>query len=221
MPGQVRAEWRRRMPQQVRAMRRLSWIFLFAVLICGLWLPPAAAAEAKPTDVVDHVNDAILSAMRNAEDLGYQGRYDALARVLGESFYFAFMAQAAAGRHWSGFDETQKQRLAEDFERMSIASYASRFDGYSGQRFEVGETVQHPRGTVIVRNRLFQSDGKGVSIDYLLRNFEGRWRIIDIFLKGVISEIATKRSEYGSILEREGIDELFARLEAKVAELAA
>jgi phospholipid transport system substrate-binding protein len=159
--------------------------------------------------------------MRNAEDLGYQGRYDALARVLGESFYFAFMAQAAAGRHWSGFDETQKQRLAEDFERMSIASYASRFDGYSGQRFEVGETVQHPRGTVIVRNRLFQSDGTGVSIDYLLRNFEGRWRIIDIFLKGVISEIATKRSEYGSILEREGIDELFARLEAKVAELAA
>jgi phospholipid transport system substrate-binding protein len=72
-----------------------------------------------------------------------------------------------------------------------------------------------------VRNRLFQSDGKGVSIDYLLRNFEGRWRIIDIFLKGVISEIATKRSEYGSILAREGIDELFARLEAKVAELAA
>jgi phospholipid transport system substrate-binding protein len=159
--------------------------------------------------------------MRNAEDLGYQGRYDTLAPVLGESFYFAFMARAAAGRHWSGLDETQKQRLAEAFERISIANYASRFDGYSGQRFEVGETVQHPRGTVIVRNRLFDSDGKAVSIDYLLRDFEGRWRIIDIFLKGVISEIAAKRSEYGSILEREGIDGLLARLAEKTAELAA
>ncbi len=208
------------MPHQVRAMRRLSRIFLPAVLICGLWLPPAAA-EAEPSDVVDHVNGALLSAMRNSEDLGYQGRYDALASVLGDSFYFAFMARAAAGRHWSGLDETQKQRLAEAFERMSIASYASRFDGYSGQRFEVGETVQHPRGTVIVRNRLFRSDGEAVSIDYLLRDFEGRWRIIDIFLKGAISEIATKRSEYGSILEREGIDGLLARIEEKVADLAA
>jgi phospholipid transport system substrate-binding protein len=201
-------------------MRRLSRIFLPAVLICGLWLPPAAA-EAEPSAVVEQVNGALLRAMRNAEDLGYQGRYDTLAPVLGESFYFAFMARAAAGRHWSGLDETQKQRLAEAFERISIANYASRFNGYSGQRFEVGETVQHPRGTVIVRNRLFDSDGKAVSIDYLLRDFEGRWRIIDIFLKGAISEIAAKRSEYGSILEREGIDGLLARLAEKTAELAA
>jgi phospholipid transport system substrate-binding protein len=204
-------------------MRRLRRIFLPAVLIYGLWAPLALAAEAEaePSEVVEHVNDALLSAMRNAEDLGYQGRYDALAPVLGESFHFAFMARSAAGRHWPGLDEIQKRRLAEAFERMSIANYASRFAGYSGQRFEVGETVPHPRGTVIVRNRLFVSEGEAVSIDYLLRNFEGRWRIIDIFLKGVISEIAAKRSEYGSILERDGIDDLLARLEEKIAVLAA
>ena len=48
----------------------------------------------------------------------------------------------------------------------------------------------------------------------------GRWRIVDVFLDGTISEIATKRSEYTSILDKEGFDGLLTRITAKTAELA-
>ena len=54
-----------------------------------------------------------------------------------------------------------------------------------------------------------------------LREFEGEWRIVDVFLDGGISEIATKRSEYGSVLARDGVDGLLAALRAKITELAA
>ena len=84
-----------------------------------------------------------------------------------------------------------------------------------------GEAIEQPRGRVLVRNRLVTGDGEAISIDYLLGEFDGHWRIVDVFLDGTISEIATKRSEYGGILKRDGLDGLLTRITEKTAELAA
>lgn len=179
------------------------------------------AATAPPEAVVAQVNESLLGAMQEAEALAFQGRYDRLDPVFRTAFHFPFMARVAAGSHWRDLDAAQKEQLADAFAHMSVTTYAARFDGYSGQSFEVGETIEQPRGGALVRNRLFKSDSEAVSIDYLLRDFDGRWRIIDVFLDGSISEIATKRSEYTSILERDGFDGLLARIASKTAELAA
>ena len=178
-------------------------------------------AQAAPAAVVARVNEALLGAMREADALAFQGRYERLAPVLEASFHFPVMARGAAGRHWSALQPDEKKRLAEAFARMSVTTYAARFDGYGGERFEVGEAIEQPRGRVLVRNRLVTGDGEAISIDYLLGEFDGHWRIVDVFLDGTISEIATKRSEYGGILKRDGLDGLLARITEKTAELAA
>jgi MlaC protein len=41
------------------------------------------------------------------------------------------------------------------------------------------------------------------------------WLISDIYLDGAISEVATRRSEFGAILKNEGIDGLIAALNRK------
>ncbi len=176
--------------------------------------------EASPGAVVARVNEALIGAMREAEALAFQGRYDRLAPVFAAAFHFPFMARVAAGRYWRDLEPEQRNRLADAFAHMSVTTYAARFDGYAGQSFEVGETIEQPRGRVLVRNRLVNGRGEAVEIDYLLRDFDGRWRIIDVFLYGTISEIATKRSEYNSILKRDGFDGLLARISEKTAELA-
>ncbi len=177
--------------------------------------------QAEPAAVVAAVNEALIGAMREAGALAFQGRYDRLAQVLMAAFHFPVMARVAAGRHWRDLAPEQKARLAEAFARMSITTYAVRFNGYNGESFEVGETIEQPRGGALVRNRLFKSSGEAVAIDYLLRDFDGRWRIVDVFLDGIISEIATKHSEYNSILKDDGFDGLLARISAKTDELAA
>ena len=182
---------------------------------------PAARAENGPAAVVARLNGALLSAMKEAESLGYAGRYQRLAPVLKDSFNLAFMARVAAGRHWRDMSEEERYRYLDAFADMSIATHAARFDGHSGESFELGEAVDHPRGGVVQRNRLLRPDDGPVAIDYLLREFEGEWRIVDVFLDGGISEIATKRAEYGSVLAREGLKGLLAALRAKIAELAA
>lgn len=195
-----------------------------AALVAGLalipLLPPAAAAEG-PTAVVERVNTTLLSVMREAEDLGFHGRYDRIEKVFGETFDFASMARAAAGRFWRDLPEKEQERYLAAFERMSIATYAARFDGWSGQDFQVGEAIDHPRGSVLVRNRLLRPKDEPVAIDYLLRESDGNWRIVDIYLGSGISEIATRRSEYASVFKRQGIEALLSSIEQKAADLAA
>jgi phospholipid transport system substrate-binding protein len=188
------------------------------IVSAGLLLPgaPAAAGET-PQAVAEQVDAALLEAMRNAETLGYEGRYKLLAPVLETSFDFPFMARVSVGRYWRKMDEAQKATLVESFARLSIATFAARFDGYSGETFQVLGQEEGVRGTILVVNHLIKSDGEPIAINYLMRETEGRWRIVDIYLKATFSELAIKRSEYTSVYKRDGFARLIEIMEAKIA----
>ncbi len=198
-------------------------LFLAAGLVlCLCWpSPPAAAAEAAPSDIVGRLNAVLMEVMQQADALGFSGRYDRLAPVLSEAFNFPLMARISVGRHWRKLEDSDRDRLVDAFGRMSIATFAARFDGYSGERFEVLGEKPAPRKAILVRNRLIKSDGEAVEINYLLKTAEGRWRVVDVFLDAKYSELAMKRSEYGSVIKNAGFDELIRRLNEKIATLAA
>jgi phospholipid transport system substrate-binding protein len=223
-PPSIPPSARPTMPQPLVPPRLAALVLLLLVGLAQGSMAGLAQEDnvpaAPPAAVVERVDETLIGAMQEAETLGFQGRYDRLAPVFMPAFHFPFMARVAAGRYWKDLDPEQQKQLAEAFGRMSVTNFAARFDGYDGQRFEVGESIEQPRGGVLVRNRLIDGTGKGVSIDYLLRDFDGRWRIIDVFLEGAISEIATKRSEYTAILGEDGIDGLLAKISDKTAELA-
>ena len=198
-------------------------LFLAAGLVlCLCWpLPPATAAEEAPSDIVGRLNAVLMEVMQQADGLGFSGRYDRLAPVLSAAFDFPLMARISVGRHWRKLDDSDRDRLVDAFGRMSIATFAARFDGYSGERFEVLGEKPAPRKAILVRNRLIKNDGDSVEINYLLKTAEGRWRVVDVFLDAKYSELAMKRSEYGSVIKNAGFDELIRRLDQKIADLAA
>jgi phospholipid transport system substrate-binding protein len=57
-----------------------------------------------------------------------------------------------------------------------------------------------------------------VQRDYLLRHEGDRWRIIDVFLSGTISELAARRSEYSATLRQGGPAALADLLRKKTAD---
>ncbi len=197
---------------------RLLAIFL---LLCVPGVSAGRAAEPAPSEIVERLNGALIEVMQEAEALGFQGRYQRLAPVLLQTFDFPFMARISAGGRWRALDEATRGQFVEAFGNMSIATYAARFDGYGGERFEVLGEAPGRRKTVLVRNRLVKSDGEAVAIDYLLKATEGRWRVVDVFLDGKYSELALKRSEYGSVIKNHGVEVLIRSLDEKAAELAA
>ncbi len=181
-----------------------------------------AADTSDPGVVAQILDDALLETMRRSDELGYAGRYEALDPVLRKTFNFPFMARVAVGRHWRDLSGDEQRRLIDAFARLSVASFASRFNGYSGERFEIKGTKEQPRGAILVLNNLIKADGEPIAINYLMRRAgnPGHWRVIDVYLDAKYSELATKRSEFTSAIRREGVDGLLAMIEGKIAGLA-
>lgn len=200
-------------------MRKRTILPLVAALLFLLPIPVPADAADRPRAIVERLNDMLLQVMKNAAQLEFQGRYDVLAPLLERSFAFAEMTRIAAGQHWSRLDQTQRDRLVERFTQMSIATFAARFDGYSGERFEILGEDEMPRGRALVRSRIVRPSSETVPLNYVFADVNGDWRIVDVYLKGTISELATYRSEFVSVLGREGFDELIRRIDDKIAKL--
>jgi phospholipid transport system substrate-binding protein len=163
--------------------------------------------------------DALLAVMQRAAQLGPQGRYDKLAPTIKETFDLAAMTRIAVGPAWASIPSEQQAALVEGFTRMTIATYASRFDGFSGERFEVSPTADVRTTGRVVRTRLLPASGEPVMLDYLMRGSGETWRVVDVYLTGTISELATRRSEFGSILKSGGPSALIESLREQTAKL--
>jgi phospholipid transport system substrate-binding protein len=150
----------------------------------------------------------------------HKGRYDQMAPAIRQDFDLLYMARMAVGPAWRQLSDDQKKQVGDAFARYMIATYADNFDGYSGEKFEVTGQQTNPVGT-IVQSRIVKSNGETVSMNYLMREDQGAWRVDDIYLSGTISQLATLRSQFVSVLERDGADGLIASLNRKAETLIA
>jgi phospholipid transport system substrate-binding protein len=67
----------------------------------------------------------------------------------------------------------------------------------------------------MVRGQIIKANDEPVKVDYMMRRNGDGWVIFDIYLDGAISEVATRRSEFVTILKNDGIDGLIAALNRK------
>jgi phospholipid transport system substrate-binding protein len=181
--------------------------------------PPAHAGPA--SDLIAKLNTVFIDVMKNAKTLGYEGRYKKLEPALAEAYDFPEMTRVTTGRHWRDLSDDQKQQLVAAFHDLSIATYAARFDGFGGERFEILGEEPAPADAVRVNNQIVPGGGEPIRIDYLLRQTEGRWRIIDVYLKSSVSELAVRRAEFTDTLAKSGFEGLIADLKAQVEKLRA
>lgn len=181
----------------------------------------AGAPAQEPREVIEAFHTTLLDVMKRADTLGYEGRREQLEPALDRIYNLRLMIHWLVGKAaWSELDGPGQARLLNAFKGMTLATYASRFDGYSGQRFQTIEEREGLRNDFLVRTELVDTDGDSISLDYLVRQDEGEWKVIDVFFKR-ISEMATRKSEYTSVIRRNGIDGLIQLLEAKVQEIEA
>jgi phospholipid transport system substrate-binding protein len=198
----------------------LAFLLLQTPVFAAENLPPSQPPAAEAVAVVEHLHAVLIEVMKEAEPLGYQGRYERLSPVLQERFDLPFMAEKSVGRHWKTISKEERATLVQTFVRYSIANYAGRFHGYSGQHFETLGEEPSMRGTRLVRTLLVDPNDEDVKLDYRLRAADGHWKIVDVYLNGTVSELALRRSEYSSLIKREGLGALLAALDEHIDSLA-
>jgi phospholipid transport system substrate-binding protein len=169
--------------------------------------------------VVERLQGELLKVMKAAGKLGYEGRYKALSPVIPDLYDFPFISRVVLGRHWRAFSDEEKKRFLDLFTKFSVAVYASRFDGYSGERFKIISVNESRKERVVVQTALLQSSGEKVDMDYVLHQTDGTWRIINVIADGV-SDLAMKHAEFGSFLEKKNPKALLELLQAKIAKFS-
>lgn len=187
-----------------------------AVAAIALLISSGARAEQAAVDVVRQYQAALLSTMQ--QGVAYEARYRSLQGPVVKAFDLGFIAQRAAGPAFATFTEPQKKRYFEAFAKYSVAQHASRFKKFGGERFELLGTDDVGRGYVRVRTQIVTGDGERVQLDYLMSQRAGGWRIVDVFSKGTISEVATRRADFAPVLQSKGPDGLIQDIEAKAAQ---
>jgi phospholipid transport system substrate-binding protein len=173
-----------------------------------------AALDAGPAEAVRGFYGALLGTMQAGPSLGPNGRYQRLAPAVARVFDIPLMARLATGPGWTGLSPGEQQQVVAAFGRYVAATYADRFDSYSGERLEVTGQRQ-AGGNVVVQTRIVKADGDPVAIDYLMHQTGNGWQVADVYLDGTISQLAVQRSEFDAILRRQGVAGLVARLNQK------
>ncbi len=199
----VRYAWR------VKTVSLCLAMFASAGLITSGW-----AALSNPEGTVRSFYSVLLGNMQQGRMLGESGRYARLAPVVDRTFDIPLMTRLAVGPAWASLSPAEQRQLQAAFAHYVTATYADQFDSYSGQQLQV--TGERPTGRdIMVQTKIVKSNGEATELDYLMRADEGSWEISDVYLDGSISQLAVHRSEFHSILQREGVDGLVVALNRK------
>jgi phospholipid transport system substrate-binding protein len=193
--------------------KKLNLSFLYLVFFFAT--TNAFSQEETAKQVVEKFQSELISVMKNGKQLGYAGRYNSLHDPVSNSHDLSKIARIIVGKEWEKLSEAQQKKLEDVIIKLSIASYAHNFKDYSGESFTFDSEEETTRGGVVVHSHLNIPDDKPVKFDYMLKENGPSWRIINIIANGV-SDLALKRSEYTSILQRDGFDALISKIDEKI-----
>jgi phospholipid transport system substrate-binding protein len=181
-----------------------------ALLLAALAAPVPVLAQADPAQgSVKALDDGLLAIMKSGKPAS--ARAAQIGPVIDRSFDLPLMTRLAVGSGWTAIAPADQTALVAAFRRMTIAQYAANFSGWSGQAFTIDPKVDARGGDKLVRTTL---GGKGapVALSYRLRESGGSWKIIDVFYRNSISQLATRRSDFAAVLQSGGAKALIGHL---------
>lgn len=206
------------MPTTLSRRRTLECLALLCLVASPI---TARAADPAVTAPIQRLYDALLTVMKAGSAVPFAQRYDQLAPTIDAVFDLPAILQASVGPAWNALSADQHSSLSTAFRHYTIASYVSNFSSFNGQRFEVSpDTRALPNNEQGVTTRIIPPSGDSHRLDYVMRQANGAWQVVDVLAEGTISRVAVQRSDFRRLLLQGGGAALVASLQSKAAQLA-
>lgn len=200
-----------------------------AFLILLLELSTLASATADVNEeqieqaaaVIETLHNTLLS-VASQKDLSFEQRIEKLDSVVRDSFDFSFISRFLLRRTWAKLEAEEQQSFTGLFERLSAASYASRFAKISAESLVIKDSQAQGEKRVQVRASVLLED-RDVPLSYVLQPVVSvrpleRWAIVNVIADGV-SDLALRRAEYNRVFADKGFDGLLKHIEQQIEDL--
>ena len=169
-------------------------------------------------EVVEQLHTVLLSVMQAAESIKFSERYSTLEPVITESFDTPVIAKVILSRYWKDLTPQQHEDFIRLFNQQTVATYASRFDGFNDDVFRTISVKQLKKGRILVRTEIRSGSESPVKLDYLMHKNNEQWLIISVIADGV-NDLSLKRAEYSTVIKDNGYEYLVTNIEKKIAEM--
>lgn len=191
-------------------------IILWSVVGNNVLAVTGSENSSSARQVVEDFQKVLLDVMKEGEDLGFQGRYDKLDQTVRDSHYLYKISRLVVGPEWKKLTKEQQNQFVDVFTDYSISAYANNFKEFDGESFKYVSEEKTSQGGIVL-HYLFQipSERKDVKFDYMMKKNDEGWRILFIIADGV-NDVALKRSEFSSIIEKQGFDALITKIKEKI-----
>lgn len=195
--------------------------FVFAALMAVAFsAAPALASDEK--EAVDYTvsigNQAleILSSKTHAEAVKQEKLRDLFGRIVDTDW----IARFVIGASWRKMSDAEQTDYLTTYRAFLIKHYTQNFSDYTeGTTFKVARVrkIGADGKQFLVSIIINRKGQQPVNLDYRIRkDDESLYRAIDILVEGV-SLLATQRSEFNSVIQRDGVDRLISLLKKKAA----
>ncbi len=177
-----------------------------------LWAPglaraaaPEGAGEGAGNFLIDMTDRAVAELAEPG--LAEAERKRRFRRLLNDAFDLPVIGRFVLGRYWRRADAAQRSDFLAAFEDMMLHRFLPLFSEFSSNKFDVGPSRAYKNNPdlVNVETKLRRAKGEPIHVNWRVRKYDQGYKIVDIVAEGV-SIAVTLRSEYGSVLKRNGGD---------------
>jgi phospholipid transport system substrate-binding protein len=188
--------------------------FGILALTAALAAPQVVVAQAADPAIgtAQALNNGLLSIMRAGSTPGQSGRARMIAPVVDRTFDIPLMTRLAVGPAWTGFSAGDQASVIAAFRALTVAQYAKNFDSFGGESFTITPQVETRGGDKLVRTTLNVPKGASEQLNYRMRQSGGSWKIIDVYYRNAISQLATRRADFARVVATGGAPALISHL---------
>jgi phospholipid transport system substrate-binding protein len=183
-------------------MMRRSLLTTLFVLIATTTL--AAPPPVNPADAVafmNHLWNRAAELLNNKTDPAIrQARF---RQLFHEDFDGAGIARFVLGRYWLSASGEEQQEFIKLFEDYVVFVYTARLANFGGETFKIRSSRSDGNGVIVSTDVISPGNASPLKMEWRLVSENGAYKVNDIIVEGV-SMTATQRSEFASIVQRNG-----------------
>jgi len=201
-------------------MRRSLLTSLFLLMSTAALAAPPVVNPADAVAFMNQLWDRAVEVLNKKSDPAL--RQERFRQLFHADFDCPGIARFVLGRYWRDASEEEQKDFVKLFEEYVVFVYTARLSNFGGQDFKIRGSRSDGDG-VMVSTHVFSPGGSSpLKIDWRLVSDNGTYKINDVIVEGV-SMLVTQRSEFASIVQRNGgqVRGLLAMMREKTASASA
>lgn len=207
------------------ASRTLS--IAVALVAAWVWTAPGMARAAsdhragQAAAYIQSLGAELLAIQAGAGDGAGDGaaaaRSARLEGLIRRGFDLDLTSQLVLGKHWNRASQAHRQAFKELFAQYLLHNYARYLKAYRVETLAIVSSNPVGKSDFLVETRVEGAQGDDPANPvWRLRRRDGGFKIIDVQVDG-ISLALTERSQFGSVILRNGLDGMLSALRQRVA----